>query len=90
MSYLVHFMMFSSRPFYDSPRGRWAFRLLCEAFFLYIFHSVQLAEREFLRHAAFFARDLVALAHKESHVDLGASECAVEQRAEPLHVGHAA
>ncbi|KAG2454950.1 hypothetical protein HYH02_000777 [Chlamydomonas schloesseri] len=45
-SYLVHYMLFCSRPFYDSPRGRWAFRLMCEAFFLYIFHSVQLAEHQ--------------------------------------------
>eukprot|EP00198_Chlamydomonas_reinhardtii_P008135 XP_001697472.1 predicted protein [Chlamydomonas reinhardtii] len=63
MSYLVHFMMFSSRPFYDSPRGRWAFRLLCEAFFLYIFHSVQLAE-----HQTFMWQHAVLVLHVASMI----------------------
>ncbi|KAG2427999.1 hypothetical protein HXX76_011985 [Chlamydomonas incerta] len=53
-SYLVHYMLFCSRPYYDSPRGRWAFRLMCEAFFLYIFTYVQLEEqyRFMWQHAA--------------------------------------
>ncbi|KAG2433213.1 hypothetical protein HYH02_012754 [Chlamydomonas schloesseri] len=42
LSYLLHLLLLASRPFFDSPRGRWAFRLLCEAFLLYVFHAVQL------------------------------------------------
>lgn len=41
-SYLVHGLVFASRAYFDSPRGRWAVRLLCEAFVLYIYHAVQL------------------------------------------------
>ncbi|PNH05304.1 Short transient receptor potential channel 2, partial [Tetrabaena socialis] len=41
-SYLLHIQLLASRPFFDSPRGRWVFRLMCEAFFLYVFHYVQL------------------------------------------------
>ncbi|KAG2440192.1 hypothetical protein HXX76_004304 [Chlamydomonas incerta] len=62
-SYLVHFMLFSSRPFYDSPRGRWAFRLMCEAFFLYIFHSVQLAD-----HQTFMWQHAVLVLHVASMI----------------------
>ncbi|KAG2446346.1 hypothetical protein HXX76_000933 [Chlamydomonas incerta] len=42
LSYLMHLMLLASRPFFDSPRGRWVFRLMCEAFLLYVFHAVQL------------------------------------------------
>ncbi|KAG2434354.1 hypothetical protein HYH02_012370 [Chlamydomonas schloesseri] len=42
-SHLAHFLMLAARPWFDSPRGRYTFRLLCELFFLYVFHSVQLA-----------------------------------------------
>ncbi|KAG2444731.1 hypothetical protein HXX76_001475 [Chlamydomonas incerta] len=43
ISWLNHIVIVAARPFFDSPRGRWVFRLLCEVFFLYIFHKVQLS-----------------------------------------------
>ncbi|KXZ43689.1 hypothetical protein GPECTOR_83g301 [Gonium pectorale] len=42
LSYTMHIVLLAARPFFDSPRGRWAFRLMCEGFFLYCFHAVQL------------------------------------------------
>ncbi|KAG2486864.1 hypothetical protein HYH03_014547 [Edaphochlamys debaryana] len=45
-SRMAHMLLLSSRSYFESPRGRWAFRLLCEAFLLYVFHAVQLIESE--------------------------------------------
>lgn len=39
---MAHIMILSCRPYFESPRGRWAFRLMCEAILLYVFHAVQL------------------------------------------------
>ncbi|KAG2437311.1 hypothetical protein HXX76_005968 [Chlamydomonas incerta] len=45
-SYILHMLVFASRAFYDSPRGRWIWKVFLEAFFLYIYHSIQLMSDE--------------------------------------------
>ncbi|KAG2453180.1 hypothetical protein HYH02_002504 [Chlamydomonas schloesseri] len=45
-SYILHMLVFASRAFYDSPRGRWIWKVFLEAFFLYIYHSIQLMPDE--------------------------------------------
>eukprot|EP00198_Chlamydomonas_reinhardtii_P013945 XP_001703282.1 predicted protein [Chlamydomonas reinhardtii] len=45
-SRMAHIMILSCRPYFESPRGRWAFRLMCEAILLYVFHAVQLMRSE--------------------------------------------
>ncbi|KAG2448990.1 hypothetical protein HYH02_005744 [Chlamydomonas schloesseri] len=64
ISWLNHIVIVAGRPFFDSPRGRWVFRLLCEVFFLYIFHTVQLSGD----HEALMWQHLVLVAYVASQV----------------------
>ncbi|KAG2442727.1 hypothetical protein HXX76_002809 [Chlamydomonas incerta] len=45
-SRMAHVLILSCRPYYESPRGRWAFRMMCEGILLYVFHAVQLMQSE--------------------------------------------
>ncbi len=55
-SYMMHALVFASRAFFDSPRGRWIFKMMLEAFFLYTFHSIQLMTGEGRREMGFGGR----------------------------------
>ena len=39
VSQVAHVSLFTGRPFFDSPRGRWTYKILCHAIFLIVFHS---------------------------------------------------
>ncbi|GFR49793.1 hypothetical protein Agub_g11731 [Astrephomene gubernaculifera] len=43
IAFIVHH---GSRSYFDSPQGRWVFKLFLEVFFLYVFHHVQLMTDE--------------------------------------------
>ena len=39
VSQVAHVSLFAGRPFFDSPRGRWTYKILCHAIFLIVFHA---------------------------------------------------